>query len=550
MIKEIIQLTRNRIKKNLMMVCLAGIFSVLIGCTKNFDEINTRTDVVDANNISLSMLGQAFAQGQYYGCFASITSFQVLHNLYTDQWVQYYTTTHPNFFSDQFQENGVWTGQYGWDQIYSIPGPQIKYVIDFTQENNMPVENAIAKVWRTYFFSILTDRWGPIIYSNYGTPEVSVDYDSQEDVYHDFFRTLDEVVPVLKANMGKTSSFGINDQIFSGDVSKWLTFANSLRLRLAMRLSYIEPDLARSQAELAIQDEVMTDNSQNALLVTVPDPRTATNFYAQITYISEFRTSATILSVMKGFNDPRMEIYFAPAVGRGGYHGIRNGLSTATKGLMRNNLQDNSAWVAHKWMPSNMGGSSPKWEIFNAAEAYFLRAEGALRNWNMGGTAEELYNQGIRASLIEWTDLSNSEMNAFINSSNTPGAMDDQLDNAWNAPKMSDITIKYMASADFEKQLEQIITQKWLAIFPNSEEAWAERRRTGYPVGYKIVESINTDVPRDAIMRRLTFATREFTTNADAVAKAIGMLGPGGDKNSTRLWWDAKPLNLFPEPVE
>lgn len=503
-----------------------------VSCTKNFTEINTPTDAKSVSSIDASLLGQAFAQAQYRGLFGGTTEFQVIHNLYCDFYSQYFATTHPNFPSDQFQEVPTWTGRYGWDTQYGVAAPQVKFVVDFTASHSMTVANAIARVWKVYFFDRLTDLWGPIIYSQFGNNERSVAYDSQQDIYHDFFKQLDTAVDILKANPG-ANAFGNNDQIYSGKANKWLIYANSLRLRLAMRLSYIEPALAKQEGEKAVTAGVMTVNDDNAELLTTPI--NSLNFYAQITYINEFRMSATPASIMGGYQDPRLSVYFAPAEVGGGFAGIRNGLSRAEKGD-RINLQLTHSFVAQKYRPIANGGTSPPWEVMNAAEVYFLRAEGALRGWNMGGTAQDLYNTGIKTSLMEWTNLSSAQIEAYVNSTNTPMALNDQ----WNTPAESDIPVAYLTNASFEKQLEQIITQKWIAIFPNSEEAWAERRRTGYPIGFPIIESLNPNVTANALMRRLTFAEGEFNTNSDAVQKAITLLGPGGDKNSTKLWWDAK----------
>jgi hypothetical protein len=104
---------------------------------------------------------------------------------------------------------------------------------------------------------------------------------------------------------------------------------------------------------------------------------------------------------------------------------------------------------------------------------------------------------------------------------------------------MSDIPVAYETAGSFEKQLEQIITQKWIALYPDGWEAWAERRRTGYPVGFPIVESLNPAVPTDKQMRRLTFTVGELTNNSEAVKAAQTLLG-GADANETKLWWDKK----------
>lgn len=503
----------------------------LVACTKNFNEINTPKDRLSADKIDASLLGQMFAQAQYFGLFGGTTEFQVIHNLYCDQYAQYFATTHPNFPSDQFQEVSTWTGFYGWDVQYSNAAPQVLFVEQFSASHLMPLANAMAKVWKVVFYDRITDLWGPIIYSQFGNGQRTVPYDAQKDIYHNFFNTLDTAVAVLKGQAGK-NAFGSNDQIYGGDANKWLVFANSLRLRLAMRIAYVEPDLAKQEAEKAVAAGVMTINDDNANVLTTPI--NSINFYAQITYHSEFRMSATMASVMGGFQDPRIGEYFAPAEVGGGYHGIRNGLTVAEKGD-RLNLELTHSFVATKFRPIVNGGTSPPWGVMCAAEVYFLRAEGALRGWNMDGTAQDLYNQGIRTSLAEKTNISSNEIEAYVNSTNTPVALNDQ----WNTPAMSDIPVVYQTTGTFEKQLEQIITQKWIAIFPNSEEAWAERRRTGYPVGFPIIESLNPDVPVNALMRRLTFAEGEFTNNGPAVQAAINLLG-GPNNNSTKLWWDAK----------
>src|SRR5690606_2352315 len=159
-----------------------------------------------------------------------------------------------------------------------------------------------------------------------------------------------------------------------------------------------------------------------------------------------------------------------------------------------------------------------------------------LRGWNMEGTAEELYQEGIRTSIEERTNATAEQIEAYINSTNTPVALHDK----WNTPAMSDIPVLYQANSDFETRLEQIITQKWIALFPDSWEAWSERRRTGYPLGFPIIESFNPDIPEDGMMRRLKFTTGEITNNSVAVEAARKLLN-GPDENYTRLWWDAKP---------
>jgi hypothetical protein len=99
--------------------------------------------------------------------------------------------------------------------------------------------------------------------------------------------------------------------------------------------------------------------------------------------------------------------------------------------------------------------------------------------------------------------------------------------------------VQYLSSASFEKKLEQIITQKWIALYPDGWEAWAERRRTGYPKGYPLINSLNPFVAKDAMIRRITFSSSEISNNNVALLQAIKLLN-GPDRNDTKLWWDAR----------
>lgn len=516
--------------------CIAAC-SLLNSCTKKFDEINIPKNTIAVDKIDGSLLGQLFAQAQW-GTVAG--QYQVGQNLYADVYAQYFATTHINFNSDQFMEVGAWTNIW-FNYYYSTPAVQLNFVEKYTEANNLPLANAIAKVWKVMFYHRVSDYVGPVIYKEFGNGQTSVAYDSQEYVYKDFFRLLDEAVAVLKANPGGVA-FGNNDQVYGGNADKWLQFANSLRLRMAIRISYVEPELAKTQAEKAVADGVITSNANNAGVLSTPN---SINNLSTWTYIDEFRMSATMNSILVGFEDPRLDAYFNQAGGRLGgnlgWHGVRNGLPAGQKG---GSLNNDHSFVDTKWLPLANGGANLPSAVMNCAEVFFLRAEGALRGWNMGGTAEELYNEGIRASLNQWTAASPADIAAYQNSTNTPVALNDR----WNSPAVATIPVKFETGGGFERQLEQIITQKWIAMYPDGREAWAERRRTGYPVGYAIINSLNPDIPTTGLVRRLAFTTGEISTNGAAVEAARGMLN-GPDNNTTRLWWDAKPLNLYPTPV-
>src|SRR5699024_9963604 len=147
--------------------------------------------------------------------------------------------------------------------------------------------------------------------SEFGNGETSVAYDTQEFVYNDFFEKLSEARNTL-LNTDRTSVFPENDLIFEGDVNKWLKFANSLQLRAAMRIRYVDPQKAQEKAEEAVNPAnggVMTSNTDNATITTTENNK---NTYSTITDWGEFRMSATMESIMVGYNDPRVSEYFNP----------------------------------------------------------------------------------------------------------------------------------------------------------------------------------------------------------------------------------------------
>lgn len=518
-----------------VLVVLTAMLSFTVSsCTDDFMDLNSPPHLISEENIDVGLLGQAFAQSQYYGMYGLHWRFQISQSLFSDLYSQYFATTAENFDSDQYVEVGRWI-DLAWRSFYEVAAPQAYFVETFSEEEGLSLENAIAKVWRVQIYHRITDYWGPIIYSQFGNGETSVSYDSQQDVYMDFFDTLDEAVTVLEQNRGG-SAFASHDQVYGGSADHWLAFANSLRLRLAMRIRYVDPGKARIEAEKAVTAGVMMDNSDGAFMLTTQN---SLHPHTTITNWGEFRMSSAMESLLEGYDDPRIGIYFSPAVdgdsdGDGSpYEGLRNGLPRIDKGASINPKYSD---IGVNWLPLGKGGVNPSIRVMGAAEVYFLRAEGALQGWNMGGSAEELYNEGIRMSLTEGRiGADAASVDAYIANGNLPASPNDE----WESPPLTDIPVAFDSGASSERQLEQIVTQKWLALFPDGWEAYAEYRRTGYPDLYPIIRSSNPDVPEDAIFRRMTFVSSEYSNNQVATEAAVSLLN-GPDRNNTKLWWDAK----------
>lgn len=526
--------------KNIFYFLLSVLLLITAACTDNFDEINTDPKNLTADALGQGEFGLIFGTALYTPVHVGLNdrgSFQLAHSLFADIYANYMATTAPNFDSDKFTLVGRWlNGAYV--DFYRDAAPAIKYVEDYSDENGYTIEHAIAKVWRVFAYHRITDYWGPIPYSEFGNGESVVRFDDQESIYQDFFATLDEAIGVLQSNASSTSFLGGNDVVYSGKVSQWLKFANSLRLRLAMRVRYADPVLARTNAEAAIAGGVIESNDDNGYVHTSNNWR---NGYTTITQWGEFRMSADMESILKGYRDPRIAEYFAPAAEPDPsddppgvsfpYEGMRNGQSKENKqGIPFNTTASDMAPI---YTTAETAG--PDWPLIKASEVYFLRAEGALIGWNMGGrSAQQYYEDGIKASFEEYglpvTDLSGSD---YVNSANMPASFNG------STPPVSTIPIAYKAGGSQEEQLEQIITQKWIALYPNSWEAWAERRRTGYPVLYPRLNTDDPAIPVTAIPRRVPYTSTEYDNNLDGLATGLTALG-GPDNGATRLWWDKK----------
>ncbi len=496
--------------------------TTMFSCTKNFDELNT--DKTKLTELDAVGVGNAFAAAQYRSIQASWQTFQ---SLFADLQSQYFANVAINFPSDRNVMVGSWLNG-AWNGFYSSAIPPILGVLENTKPGGKaanPAIYAIANIWKVQMYLPRTDYWGPIPYSKVGSGEKSVEYDAQDVIYKDFFASLKQAVADLQTFKGTTVSLGNNDQIYGGNVDKWIRFANSMRLRLALRVSIVDPALAKAEAEAAVASGVLTSNADDAFLKVTTN---SLNPMCQATAWNEFRMSAAMESVLKGYSDPRMTKMYAPVPGTSNYKGLRNGYTQVQLGLPENAAGANSN-VAANYLP-DFQFSTP-FLIMYAAESWFLRAEGALNGWNMGtGTAKDFYESGIRTSMASW-GFTGAAVDAYIAGTSTPIALNDGV----KTPALSDIPVAWATTAI--RQREQVLTQKWIANWPNGHEAWAEYRRTGFPKLYPRISSENTDVPANAVVRRTPYVSGEIATNSKGVASGVSKLG-GQDLSNVRLWWN------------
>ena len=544
-------------------LALLVVGSTLTSCTKNFEEYNKNNIGVtdedlkgDGQDLVIFLRNAQMSIYNFSGA-GDPNSYQVQQNLNADVYSGFFMSPTP-FNSGQNNLNYAMVN--GWNgESFQVLYLNVIKAIDKLKKNGLaetyPALWGSALVIKVEAASRVTDIYGPIPYSQVGTSN-TIPYDKQSDVYNSFFKELDEAVTVLKAYKADSPMAAKIDQIdlvFPNTDNQvrfknWLKIANSLRLRLAMRLVKVAPQLAKAQAEKALDPAnggVLESNSEN-FKVTVPTDGTYSNplwFIAK--NWADTRINATLSSYMVGLKDPRISKYMSPVSNdptlkavAGQYIGIRTG----AEGIEKDKYQKLSTLNTEGTTPTFTASTAPV--LMTAAEVYFLRAEAALRGWNnAGGTAQALYEKGVETSFAQWGV--SSAANTYLND-NTSKAADyvDPFNADNNAKSPSSLTIKWNEGATNEEKLERIITQKWLAIFPEGQEAWSEFRRTGYPRLFPVVVNNSGGLIDTKIqIRRLPFPQNEYNTNQAEVQNAISLLG-GPDNGGTRLWWDVAKGNF------
>lgn len=384
---------------------------------------------------------------------------------------------------------------------------------------------APAMIMRSWVFANLTDMFGDVPYSQALTGDsaattLTPKYDKQQDIYKALFAALDSAVKALN---GASNSLGGADPIYNGDPQQWRKFANALRMRLALRTVNVDAALANAQISASLADgALLTSNADNAALAW-PGDGVYNNPWADFFKTrDDNRMSKTLMDVLLANNDPRTGIYAQPAQDQsiGKYVGEPNGLATVDAGQWAKT----ASRIGTVLFPpvtaygTFAGAAGQKWPsfLFTAAEMNFILAEVSERSLVSGYTpaqAAAYYNAGITASLNQWgvTDAT-----TIANYLAQPGVV-------------------YQGGT---AGLNQIATQKWIALFTDGGTAWFEWRRTCVPT------TVTTTVPGTAfsnkyIPRRFMYSPTEFSVNSDNVTAAAATLGAAGDSFNGIMYVDA-----------
>jgi len=354
-----------------------------------------------------------------------------------------------------------------------------------TRQNKL----AVAKVVRVHAWSVLVNTFGDIPYTEaldigVTTPK----YDDQQTIYYALLDSLDAAIAQLD-DTGE--SFGSSDLIYHGDVSQWVKFANSLKLRLAMVIADVDPGKAKGMVEEAAP-HVFTSNADNAVFNYLSAPPNTNPIWTNLVQSNrnDFVPANTLVNQMNNLDDPRREAFFTlDPNGKysGGIYGAGNTFA---------NFSHVSEEITAPDFPT---------VIMDYAEVEFLLAEAVERGMAVGGTAAEHYNNAVSASIEYWGG-SPEDADAYL----------------------SDPDVNY-ASAPGPWQ-RKIGTQQWIAMYLRGFDAWVVWRRLDYPALVKPPSAI-TDIPL-----RYTYPSNEQNLNQanyDAASAAIG-----GDAVTTKLFWD------------
>ena len=501
----------------------AAILTILsTSCTSRFEKLNTDPNQVTAGQMEANnyRVGTKIVSMQSLVIPVEEHMYQFNESLTGGPFAGYIGSTVDTWLTrfETFNPSADWRAWPFSNVITEFYAPY-RGIVDGTDDE---VANAFANLFRVAVLNRVTDSYGPMPYSDaLANESITVKYDSQEDVYAQMFAELDAAIEAFDNNTGLDASAWSNyDRVYYGDISKWVKYANSLKLRLAMRISYVAPETAAAKAAEAISGGLILTNADNASMH--PTENRMTLVYNDW---EDHRVGADILCYMTGYNDPRLKTMFLPNAA-GNYVGVRIGSTVTSKTSFVDSY-------------SNLTVESDTPILWmNAAEVNFLLAEYYLRIAKDNAQARKYYEAGIRLSFEE---RGATGADAYIaDNTSMPEIYTDPLGANSYTRRMSECKIAWDTAGDEETNLEQIITQKWIAIFPLGTEAWCEYRRTGYP---KLLPALNRHA------RRLTYPVEEYSSNSANLSEAVGILNSesidgNGDSMATRVWWDCKDYTL------
>lgn len=492
------------IKALLFFLCLS--FSACLQLEDINQNPNSLTEVPDA---------YLFTHAAKSSCSESRQLLSRAQIFFTGSWSHLYSTP---YAQDRYDVNADTEDEAMlWSDLYSTELNNACNLVKITGvEGTKPnsIRNAMAQIVTYITFIKLTDLFGAIPYTEGGKgfsdDIVSPAYDTQEFIYHDIITKLGDCITVFETG-SEAEGYGAADPFYGGNLGKWIKFANSFRLRLAMRMRYADPSGAAQTITICLGKPLMESNDDNALIK---------NFDATTTYLysgwyetfqnegKSCRPSKMLIDKLKLTNDPRLPV-FAIANSSGDYEGMPNGITSAARALIAD------ADIS-QWQPVMYAKTIPSYWLCYS-EVCFLKAEAAL--YSLGGSSPEThFRNGIRAAMAQW-GVSETKISNFLSTE-----------------------AEASLAGNTEDNFRKICTQLWLSCITNNYEAYNVVRRTGYPV--IPVRTGNEDpelalgITNGQLPRRITYPSTEVTMNKANYESAVA--AQGADSRTTRIWWDAK----------
>ncbi|MCU4176607.1 SusD/RagB family nutrient-binding outer membrane lipoprotein [Carboxylicivirga sp. N1Y90] len=502
-------------KKYNVILFVIGLLVLNISCSDDFGDMNTPSDSVTKvePKFFFNAMQQEVSQ-----------NYQRNVNLFSDLYSQYWANTVSGFPSSRYEYVDGWIGNQ-WREHYTRNVKRAVAMDDMVGADPNYVDAiAIKNIWMCYAWSRMTDMYGDITYFGASTGE-DVPYNTQKDIYYDLFKTLDESVNAITGSAEQYVYGEDYDLVFKSDIVKWQKFANSLRLRLAMRISNVDPAKAEAEAKAAV-------NGPNGLMSSNDDvakvPLWSKGWFDYLNQMAwnwnNIRMSKTFSNYLYNQSsvgeDPRAPIWFAYQVdgepktkeeaGFPIYDGIENGYN-----LVPSNSDEEFATINLEGGYIDFVGNGAEDGMYVPvmfySEVLFLQSEAAMRGW-IAGDANALYLQGVEASMA-YVGVDASAATDYVA----------------GLPSLTGVD---------ESSLKQIITQKWLANFPNGVEAWSDFRRTDYP---------DITLPKDGVsgsssvasgkwVKRIRYSDAAHLLNEKNMPADLNTIEK--DRMDIKVWWD------------
>ena len=521
-----------------------------------------------------SLTGQYCLRGAKNGDVPGAHAYQRQFSLGPDAYAQYMVVHHKDFMYGTLTSAYNVSEEFNGDPLgsYTMVKNALMPLLNHPIIDTIPEFKAINLLYYCVSAQERADLSGPYTYlEDKLNSEEPVEYNDLKTIYYGVKENLDTIVACLKhyeANRSKeykkeiqkvmTRYCTTSRAMFTGDWSmdSYIRLANSLKLRMAMHMVKIEPETAKQWAEEAVASGVIeTVDQQHALYPMVSG---FTHPYVEICNSwSDLRLCASFESLLMSLKHPYTKYVFAnnsqPIINEA--TGEELPAHSKIVGLRAGRLMPDgqnyplNPLAAFSSINSSAFAMAPLY-LVKLAEVNFLRAEGALRGWNMGGTAEYFYEEGIKNAYLDEPMMGAMEYNAALADYMALETPVDYIQKEvsgdgedWES--VTKIGVKWNDGDDQETKLEKIITQKYIALFPLSTEAWTEMRRTGYPKVFPVLNADDGDgsIEQGEMIRRIPWNASDPIVQQLIEASGLATLG-GPDLQATRLWWDVDASNF------